>query len=52
MYTFPVYHESNCLFETSVARVLEVMVIPTDCPIHRDAGMIDFHLYIALLYLQ
>ncbi len=32
--------------------MLEVMVIPTDCPIHRDSGMVDFHLYIALLCLQ
>jgi hypothetical protein len=30
-----------------VARVLEIIVIPTDYPIRRDAGMI-FHLYIAL----
>ncbi len=35
-----------------MARVLEVMVIPTDCPIGRDAGMIDFQLYLALLCLQ
>jgi hypothetical protein len=35
-----------------VDRVLEIMMIPTDCPIRRDAGMIDFHLYIALLCLQ
>jgi hypothetical protein len=28
------------------------MEIPTDCPIHRDAGMIDFHPYIALLCVQ
>ncbi len=27
-------------------------MIPTDCAIRRDAGMIDFHLYIALLCLQ
>jgi hypothetical protein len=44
MYTFPLCHGSHCLFETCVARVLEIMVIPTDCLIHRDAGMIDFHL--------
>jgi hypothetical protein len=35
-----------------VARVLEVIVIPTDYPIRRDAEMIDFNLYIALLCLQ
>jgi hypothetical protein len=28
------------------------MVIPTDCPICRDAGMIDFHPYIAVLCFQ
>jgi hypothetical protein len=28
------------------------MVIPTDCPIRRDTGMIDFHPYIALLCFQ
>jgi hypothetical protein len=33
------------------ARVLEVMVVQTECLICRDAGMI-FHLYIALLCLQ
>ncbi len=27
-------------------------MIQTDCPIRRDAGMIDSHLYIALLCLQ
>ncbi len=46
MYTFPVYHRSHCLFERLVVRVLKVMVIPTDCLIRRDAGMIGFHLYI------
>ncbi len=30
--TFPVYHGSNCLCKTWLARVLEVMVIPIDCP--------------------
>jgi hypothetical protein len=28
------------------------MVIPIDCPICRDAGMIDSHPYIALLCFQ
>ncbi len=28
------------------------MVIPTDCPSCRDAGMIDFHPYFALLCFQ
>ncbi len=31
VHTFPVYHWFHCLFETWVARVLEVVVIPTHC---------------------
>jgi hypothetical protein len=31
MHSFPVHHGFHCLFETCVPRVLEVMVIPTDC---------------------
>ncbi len=46
VHTCPVYHGFHCLFKTCVARILEVMVIPTDCHIHRDAGMINFHLNI------
>ncbi len=33
MYTFPVLQGLCCLWETWVARVLKVTVIPTDCPV-------------------
>ncbi len=33
VHTFPVHHGFYCLFETWVARVLEVTGIPTDCPV-------------------
>jgi hypothetical protein len=32
-HTFLVHHRSQCLFKMQVPRVLEVMVIPTDCPV-------------------
>ncbi len=31
-----------------MARILKVMVIPTDCPIRRDARMIDFSISLLL----
>jgi hypothetical protein len=52
VHTFSVLHGLYCLLETLVARVLKVTVIPTDCPVNRDAGMIKFHLFIALLCSQ
>ncbi len=33
VHTFPVHHGLYCLFETWVAIVLEVIGIPTDCPV-------------------
>ncbi len=33
VHTFPVHHRIYCLFEMWVARVLEVIGIPTDCPV-------------------
>ncbi len=31
-HSFPVYHSFHCLFETSMPRVLKIVVIPHNCP--------------------
>ncbi len=50
--TFQYFTDLCCLSETLVVRVLRVTVIP-DCPVFfRDAWIIKFHLYIALLCSQ
>ncbi len=42
VHTFPVHHGSNCLFKTWVAMIIEIVVIPTDCPVgSRNARMIN-----------
>jgi hypothetical protein len=51
IYTFSALHRLCCLSETWVARVPKVTVMP-DCLVCRDAGMIKFYLYIALLCSQ
>ncbi len=51
VYNLSVLHGLCCLSETLVARVLKVKVIPIAL-FCRDAWMIKFHLYIALLCSQ
>jgi len=41
-HTFPIKHGMKCFFESCMYRVLQIVVVPTDCMVLKSSGDDDF----------